>query len=40
MPGKGHQHRVLDIVIQRVAVADAIQGQSGRERNNFGKAGM
>jgi hypothetical protein len=36
----GHKHRVLDVVIQRVAVADAIQCQPGRERKNFGEAGM
>ena len=40
MAGEGDQHGVLDVVIQRVAVADAIQCQSGRERKNFGEAGM
>ena len=40
VPGEGNQHRVLNVVIQGVAVADAIQGQSGRERKNFSQAGM
>src|ERR1700704_680495 len=29
VPGKGHEHRVLDIVVQRVAVADAIERKPG-----------
>ena len=40
VPGKGHKHRVLNVVIQGVAVADAIKGQPGCEGDNFSQAGM
>jgi hypothetical protein len=40
VPGKGNQHRMLDVVIQCVAVADAIKRQPGGEGDNFSQAGM
>jgi hypothetical protein len=40
VPGEGNKHRVLNVVIQGVAIADAIKGQSGCERDNFGQVGM
>ena len=36
--GQGYEHRVLDVVIERVAVADALERELRRERNEFGQA--
>jgi hypothetical protein len=35
VPGQCHQHRVLDIVIERVAVADAFQRNPGDRRHHL-----
>ena len=40
VPGKGDEHRVLDVVIQRVAVTDAFQRDLGRKRKRFTQADM
>jgi len=40
VPGEGNKHRVLNVVIQGVAVADAIKGQSGCEGDDFSQVGM
>ncbi len=34
---QGHEHRVFDIVIEGVAVADALQGQTRGKRYDFGE---
>ena len=38
MAGKGNEHRVLEVVVQRVAVTDALQRQSGRIGKDFRQA--
>ena len=38
--GQGDEHRVLDVVVEGVAVADAFQGELRREGNDFGQARM
>ena len=38
MPRKGNQHRVLDVVVQRVTVGDALESKLGGERDQFGQA--
>src|SRR6202040_3596519 len=40
MADKRDQHRVFDVVIQRIAVADAFQRKLGREWQQFGELGM
>ena len=40
MADKRDQHRVFDVMIQRIAVADAFQRKLGRERQQFGELGM
>ena len=34
---KRHQHRMLDIMIESVAIADAVKRKPGRGRNEFGQ---
>jgi hypothetical protein len=36
VPGEGHEHCMLDIVIERIAVADAFQRDARDRRNCFG----
>ena len=31
---KGHEHRMFDVVVERVAVADALKGKSGGRWND------
>ena len=40
MAGKGDQHRMFGVVIQGVAVADALQRQLGCIGKKFTQAGM
>jgi len=40
MAGQGDQHRVLDVVIERIAVADAFERQPGGKRDQLGQARM
>ena len=40
MAREGDQHRVLDIVVQRIAVADAFQRDAGDRRNQLDQAGF
>src|SRR6516162_11071919 len=40
VPGKGNQQCVFGIVIQGVAVTNALQCQSGCERKNFSQTGI
>ena len=40
MADKRDQHRVFDVVIQRIAVADAFQRKLCREWQQFGELGM
>ena len=40
VPGKGHEHGVFDVVIQRVAVADAFQCEPGCIGEKFSQPGM
>ena len=37
---KGHQHRMFDVVIERVAVADTFKSQPGDQRDEFGCPGL
>ena len=38
--GQGDEHRMLDVVVEGVAVANAFQGKLRREGNDFGQARM
>ena len=35
--GERHEHRMFDVVVERVAVADALKGKSGSRWNEFGQ---
>src|SRR5216684_7469074 len=37
VPGKGNEHRVLNVVIQGVAVTNALQCELSRKRKQFGQ---
>ena len=40
VPNQRHEHGVLDVVIERIAVADALQCQPGGKRQQFRQSGM
>jgi hypothetical protein len=40
VPGECNKHRVLNVVIQGIAVADEIKGQSCCKGDNLSQAGM
>jgi hypothetical protein len=40
VPRQSDEHRMLDIVVEGIAVADAFEGQLGGKRDDFGQPRM